>query len=151
MQISLRPASTRDVETLFDIRCSVHENHESREELALIGVTPDSIAHMIKSGDYITLIADVNGEAAGFSMAKVSDSYVFACFVRPGYEGRGVGRAIMEAAEEGLRHSGCTHAWLSTGADPDLRAVGFYRHLGWKEDGVQENGLIRYIKKLTQE
>ena len=36
----IRLATTADVETLFELRTSVRENHQSREELAAIGVTP---------------------------------------------------------------------------------------------------------------
>ena len=36
--MKLRTATKEDVETLFDIRCSVVENHQSREELATLGM-----------------------------------------------------------------------------------------------------------------
>ena len=146
--MNLRSASPLDVEDLFDIRCSVIENHQSRDELAEIGVTVPVVREMIESGDYVTTIADVDGRPVGFTMAQISEGYVFACFVRPGFEGRGIGRALMRAAEDGLRRAGVRRAWLSTGARDDLRAVGFYRHLGWHEDGFLEDGQIRFAKEL---
>lgn len=150
--MQLRVASVNDVETLFEIRCSVVENHQSREELATLGVTVESVRAMIASSDYITTIAEVSTDAenrpVGLTMAQISEAYIFACFVRPGFEGRGIGRALMEAAETGLRQAGVRRAWLSTGPEPGLRAPGFYRHLGWIDDGHLDDGQIRFIKTL---
>ena len=144
----LRPATVDDVEELFDVRCSVSENHQSREQLAAIGITSVSVKEMIAGGDYVTTVAEVDGRAAGFTMAQISRGYIFACFVRPEYEGQGIGRMLMRAAEDGLRAAGLQRAWLATGADPQLRAVGFYRHLGWLEDGVLKDGQLRFSKNF---
>ena len=146
--MKLRSASVSDVETLFDIRCSVTENHQSREELASLGVTVASVKAMIESGDYVTTIADKDEQPVGFTMAQISEGYIFACFVRPESEGQGIGRALMDAAEEGLRRAGVKQAWLSTGPEQEFRAIGFYRHLGWADNGYLEDGQIRFTKTL---
>ncbi|APX93773.1 hypothetical protein BWR19_12950 [Halomonas sp. 1513] len=147
--MNLRPATTADIETLFDIRCSVTENHQSRDELAGLGITVESVGEMVASDDYVTTIAEVECQAVGFSMAQVSEGYVFACFVRPGFHGQGVGGALMRAAEEGLRRAGVKQAWLSTSEDEGFRAPGFYRHLGWVDSGYLEDGQIRFTKVLA--
>ncbi|NJK61830.1 MAG: GNAT family N-acetyltransferase [Synechococcaceae cyanobacterium SM2_3_1] len=144
----LRPAEIADVESLFEIRCSVIENHQSREELAELGITPETVVDMIQCGDYMTTLAEVSGKPVGFTMAQISEGYIFACFVKPEFVGQGIGRALMQAAEEGLRQAGAQQAWLSTGSEPHLRAIGFYKHLGWIEDGYLEDGQIRFIKTL---
>ncbi|HSG40598.1 MAG TPA: GNAT family N-acetyltransferase, partial [Thermoanaerobaculia bacterium] len=71
---------------------------------------------------------------------------IFAMFVRPGYEGRGLGRALMREAEAWLFVEGWEEIWLLTGSDPALRANGFYRHLGWRDAGLQADGQIKYVK-----
>ncbi len=147
-EVTLRSAAPSDVDALFEVRCSVAENHQSREELAELGITPASVARMIQGGDYITLIAELGGEPVGFTMVEVSENYLFACFVRPAFENRGIGRALMEQTEEELMRRGVTSIWLSTGAEPDLRAVGFYENLGWSRDGFLDDGQIRFIKQL---
>ena len=144
----LRAARSEDVETLFAIRCSVEQNHQSREELAELGVTPDAVRAMLESGDYLSLLAEVEGRPVGFCMVQLSEGYVFALFVRPGVEGRGIGRALMARAEAGLRRAGVTEAWLTTGGDPALRALGFYRHLGWRYDGCFDDGQVLLRKTL---
>ena len=146
--MNLRSASASDAEMLFCIRCSVTENHQSREELASLGITGESVKEMIVSGDYVTTIADKDERPVGFTMAQISEGYVFACFVRPEFEGQGIGHALMDAAEEGLRKAGVKQAWLSTGPGQDLRAIGFYRYLGWADNGYLEDGQIRFAKTL---
>lgn len=147
--MTLRSATARDADDLFDIRCSVNQNHQSREELATLGITVESVAEMIRGGDYVTTIAEVDGRAVGVTMAQISEGYIFAAFIRPDYEGRGIGRALMKAAENGLRSAGVEEAWLSTGAEPSLRAAGFYRHLGWREAGSLPDGQIIFKKNLA--
>ncbi len=147
--MKLRAATIYDVDALFDIRCSVVENHQSREELAALGITVETVAEMIEGGDYVTTVAEVQGRLVAFTMAQISQAYVFACFIRPEYEGKGIGKVLMNAAEGGLRRAGVSEAWLSTGADPDLRAIGFYRYLGWRESGFLDDGQIIFKKKLT--
>lgn len=99
---------------------------------------------MIQGGQYVAHVATVEGEIVGFAMAKVAEGYVFACFVRPEFEGRGIGGHLMLQIEIDLKNSGLTSAWLSTGPGEDLRAVGFYLHLGWKRNGYLDDGQIRF-------
>lgn len=147
-EMILRKVTAGDVDTLFDIRCSVVENFQSKEELAELGITRETITEMICDGNYVAYLAEVDNIPVGFTMAEISEGYVFACFVRPAYERKGVGRALMEKTEAELRHLGVTQAWLSTGSDENLRAIGFYSRLGWKRTGFLEDGQIRFEKNL---
>jgi GNAT superfamily N-acetyltransferase len=146
MTTHVRVATEEDVEALFAIRTGVRENHQSREELAAIGVTPESVAEMLRTTSRAWL-AEVEGEPAAFAMADAERGTVFAMFVRPGREGRGLGRALMREAEGWLFERGWSEIWLTTGSDPAIRANGFYRHLGWQGAGVEPNGEIRYVKR----
>lgn len=131
---------------LFDIRTSVRENHLSMEDLASRGVTPASVRAMIDHGEG-AWIAEIDDVAAAFAMATRGDRNVFAMFVRPGYEGRGLGRALMAEAEAWLFAHGDDDIWLTTDRDPAIRAHGFYRRLGWRDDGVDAHGEVRYVKR----
>lgn len=144
MQITL--ATPDDIETLFDIRTSVAQNHQSRENLAALGVTPDSIAEMLRTRSRAWL-AHVDGSAAGFSMADSARATVFALFVRQGLEGRGIGRRLMGEAESWLFQQGWDQIWLATGSDESLRAWGFYLNLGWVPAGVLDDGQVRFVKR----
>ncbi len=51
--------------------------------------------------------------------------------------GSGIGRQLMQRAEEKARHVGCHGAWLDTSSP---QAMAFYRRLGYEIFGQLENG-----------
>lgn len=142
MDIFVRPATEADIGAIFDIRTSVRENHLSLEQLADLGVTPAAISQAIAAAPCIW-IAEVEGQPAAFAMADADDACVFAAFVRPGLERRGLGRMLMAKAEAYLF---ATHRtiWLVT--DGNSRASGFYRTLGWLPVAELDGGDIRFEK-----
>lgn len=145
----IRPATEADVEALFDIRTDVRENHMTHEALAAIDVTPENVAGMLRT-DSAAWLGEVDGRPVAFAMADTSRGTVFALFVRRGYEGRGLGRALLAEAAAWLFGRGWEEVWLTTGADaPGANA--FYRRVGWREDGVAENGEIRYTLRRPAE
>lgn len=121
------------------------ENHQSRADLARVGVTPGSVAQMLHSSSRAWVASERKQDVA-FSMADASDATVFAMFVRPAFEGRGLGRILMKRAEEWLFEQGCVEIWLLTDANRDVRANGFYRHLGWDDAGIQQDGQVKFTK-----
>lgn len=144
--MNIRPARLDDIKTLFHIRTSVVENHQSREELAKLGVTPETIAQMLQT-HCRAWIAEIDGQAVGFSFANAAERMVFGLFVLPQFEGRGVGRALMQQAEDWLWSLGETRIHLYTGNNPNLRAYGFYQHLGWEVGEVQSDSQIKFVKR----
>lgn len=151
MDIITRPAQKSDIETLFDIRTSVVENHQSRQEIAELGITPESVANMLET-DCCAWIAEIGDRPVGFSIANATDKTILGVFVLPNFEGRGAGRALMDLAEQWLWSKGIEEIWLITENDPTLRAYGFYCHLGWVPIGVEAHGPfageVRFIKRL---
>lgn len=148
--ITIRVAHQEDIESLFEIRTSVVENHQSREEIAALGITPDSVAEML-TADCCAWLAEIDSTPIGFSIANGTEGMVFGMFVLPAFEGRGVGRALMQAAETWLWSQDTEEIWLLTGNDPNLRAYGFYLHLGWIPVAVEVEGHfkgeMKFIKK----
>jgi len=145
----IRVARTDDIESLFEIRTSVIENHQSREAIAELGITPDSVAKMLQT-DCCAWIAELDGQAIGFSIANRTEKTIFGIFVLPLFEGRGVGRRLIEAAENWLRSHQVEEIWLVTGNDPNLRAYGFYLHLGWIPVGVESDGAFKGEMKFIK-
>lgn len=143
--MNIRIAQLDDIESLFVIRTSVVENYQSREEIAAAGITPETVATMLQT-NCRAWIAEIDARPIGFSIANATAQTIFGMFVRPEFEGRGAGRALMQCAEEWLWQQGCTEIWLLTGNDPALRAYGFYLHLGWVLQAVQSNGHIKLVK-----
>lgn len=127
MNISTRAAQLSDIDSIFDVRTSVVENHLSREEMQQMGINESVVADMIKQSR-CAWVATVNDNVIGFSMILPDDGCLFAAFVLPEYEGRGIGRSLVKLAEHELfkRHE---IAWLET--DKNSRAAQFYVQLGW--------------------
>ncbi|NEQ95226.1 MAG: GNAT family N-acetyltransferase [Cyanothece sp. SIO2G6] len=148
--MNIRIAQQDDIETLFEIRTSVIENYQSREEIAELGITPDSVAHMLKT-DCCAWIAEIDDQPIGFSIANATEATILGMFVLPAFEGRGAGRALMQAAEKWLWSQGLDEIWLVTENDPKLRAYGFYLHLDWLPVGVETDGdfagAMKFIKR----
>lgn len=133
MTVMIRLAEPVDVSALFHVRTSVRENHVSRERLAELSITDDSVSEMIYASP-CAWVAVLNDEIVGFSMIDVADGSLFAVFVLPAHEGKGLGTQLVLVAEDELfkHHS---EIWLET--DKDSRAAGFYRHLGWAASAWQ--------------
>ena len=138
MNIRTRLALSSDIDGIFDVRTSVKENHLSREEMEKMGITESSVIDMIEKNRCAWIAVD-NGKVIGFSMILPDEGSLFAAFVLPEYEGRGVGRSLVELAEQELfKHHEV--AWLET--DQNSRAAKFYRRLGWVEkENVSESDI----------
>ncbi|MEM1370440.1 MAG: GNAT family N-acetyltransferase [Cyanobacteria bacterium P01_H01_bin.15] len=148
--MNIRIAQLDDIDTLFEIRTSVVENHQSCEEIAELGITPQSVAKMLET-DCCAWIAEIDDLSIGFSIANSTEKTIFGIFILPSFEARGAGRALMQAAENWLWSKGIKEIWLVTGNDPGLRAYGFYMHLGWIPVGVESDGEfkgeMKFVKK----
>ena len=79
-----------------------------------------------------------DGQIQGFSVGDPRDGTIWALFVDPSHERRGIGRALFEVACDTLRRAGHRTAMLTT--DPGTRAERFYRAAGWKVVGNNTKG-----------
>lgn len=146
--VVIRAADANDIPGIFEVRTSVRDNHMTLTELAAEGITPEALPEML-SGAGRGWVAEIAGEIAAFTMADAEEATVFALFVRPAHEGRGLGRRLLAEAERWLAAEGLAEVWLVTDRDRSVRANGFYRYLGWIDDGVQEDGQVRFVKSLS--
>ncbi|CAM3145235.1 MULTISPECIES: GNAT family N-acetyltransferase [Pseudomonas] len=144
METLIRLATLADIDTVFAIRTAVRQNHLSHEQLADLGITPQVLADSIREAPCIW-VAQVNGVLAAFSMVDLAEGEVFAMFVLPAYEGRGLGRRLMAVAEAALfeRHDS---VFLVTDGRDEIRANGFYQRLGWSKVGQVDGDDVRYEK-----
>jgi GNAT superfamily N-acetyltransferase len=92
-------------------------------------------------------VCEQEDRIVGFAVADRSAQAIWALFVEPGYEGRGIGRRLHDELVHWLFESGATRVQLTT--DPGTRAERFYRSAGWALVGDEANGEQRY--ELTPE
>ncbi|MDY0927028.1 GNAT family N-acetyltransferase [Pantoea trifolii] len=142
MSINVRTARLSDIEGMFDVRTSVIENHLSREEMRHMGITEGVVGDMI--GKILCAwVATENNKIIGFSMILPDEGCLFAAFVLPEYEGKGIGRRLVTLAEQELfQHHEI--AWLET--DKNSRAAKFYMQLGWGNE-TELNGTDIKLEK----
>ena len=137
----MRLAGPADIPRISAIRTAVRENR-LRDPAA---VTPAMVAEfMDEIGQF--WVYEERGRVLGFSAADFRDGHVWALFVEPAQEGRGIGRALLDRACAVLLERGHLEANLTTGAN--TRAERFYRRDGWREAGRDAHGDIRFRKPL---
>lgn len=124
----MRIATRDDIEALHRIRLAVRENVLSRPELV---THADYVEHLERRGR--GWLAEVQGEVVGFAIGRADDGNVWALFVDPAHEGRGIGSALHDAMAAWMIAQGLVRLWLTT--DPATRAARFYARRGWLEAG----------------
>lgn len=148
MHVLIRTAAVDDLDTLITIRTSVVQNHLSVEQMADLGITPQVLTDTLRAAR-CAWVAEVDGQAAGFSMVDLEAGEVFAMFVLPTYENLGLGRQLMAVAEAALfeYHD---RVYLITDGRDEIRANGFYQHLGWRQAGNADGNDVRYEKSRAR-
>jgi GNAT superfamily N-acetyltransferase len=141
LDIMIRKATRADHPRISEIRLSVQENRLSKSKYDLV----ERAANWI-FGNSTFWVWEEDGAIQGFSAADPRDGTIFALFVHPSHEGRGIGRALLPMACQTLRDSGHAIATLTTEAG--TRAERFYRLDDWTEIGRQDDGQIVFQKEL---
>ncbi len=93
---------------------------------------------LLKESGSATLLAEAGGEVAGFvnvgpSRDEEGTAELYAIYLDPTQYGRGVGRALMDAALARMRELGYAEATLWV-LDGNERAERFYRAAGWRRE-----------------
>jgi GNAT superfamily N-acetyltransferase len=87
-------------------------------------------------------VAELDGRLVGFAIADLKNRSIWALFVSPDSEGRGVGRALLNRVTDCLKATGSGPMHLVTEAG--TRAERLYAAAGWVKAGMQPSGEIRY-------
>jgi GNAT superfamily N-acetyltransferase len=120
----------------------------------------DGLAREPRPGS-ATFVAELDGRVVGFASVGRSrdegaenEGELYAIYLHPSCWGRGIGRALLERAEESMRSSGFERAllWVLEGNE---RGERFYRAAGWTPDGRKQDEFqgasvveVRYRKAL---
>jgi GNAT superfamily N-acetyltransferase len=127
----LRQATVADLPEITRIRTSVRENHQSVEQLAERGITHETTAARMLSGELGCWVATIHGQIAAFAFADKTNGNLWALFTDPEHESKGCGAALLSACEEWLKEQGFEVAILDTAHDS--KAAVFYAKRGWIE------------------
>jgi ribosomal protein S18 acetylase RimI-like enzyme len=128
----IRRASAADLARIAAIRVSVHENRLTDPGR----VPPEMVAWFLDNPGF--RVWEEEGRVLGFAAHDPRDGSVWALFVDPGHERRGIGSTLLAGELRLLREAGASRIWLTT--DPASRAAGFYRRRGFVHEGQTPNG-----------
>jgi GNAT superfamily N-acetyltransferase len=135
MNLSFRTTSPNEVKEMFAVRARTREHGMSLEQLAEIGITPQSVTADLVSGKVTSAACFDENVLVGFCNGDRETGEVLVLAVLADYEGQGIGKRLLARVVEALREAGCARIWLSATTDPAMRAHGFYRALGWQPTG----------------
>ncbi|WP_435166353.1 GNAT family N-acetyltransferase [Falsirhodobacter sp. 1013] len=144
-QIHIRPLAPEDYSAVGRIFfCAVHEGtrtaYSYQQRLAWGGDAIDLDRWKARVKALGGFVAEANGEPIGFITIDRT-GYVDLAFVLPSASGRGVGRTLLNAAEDWAKDNGATK--LTTEAS--LVAHPFFLRRGWvmvEEEHVERQGVV---------
>ena len=139
-KMNIRRAVQSDVARIMEIRHLVRENRLSDPNV----VTADHCAQFIERSEM--WVWEDEGIVQAFAAGDIRDGWIWALFVAPGYEGRGIGQALLSVTCETLRTAGYTVAILSTAEG--TRAERFYKENGWTVASKNGRGELLLYKQL---
>lgn len=96
---------------------------------------------LIESGAFFGQVCEENDTVVGFCFGEVESGEILVLAVLPQYEGMGIGTKLLSKVTDRLFQSGLQKLWLAASPDPNIRAHGYYRFLGWAYTGkLDEHG-----------
>jgi GNAT superfamily N-acetyltransferase len=141
MELMIRETQPGDIEDMFSVRARTRQNSISKERLAAYGVTSESSAANMASGNVKGWACFDGSRLVGFCNGDRTTSEVLVLAVLPEYEGMGIGKRLLSHVVKWLCSVSSAQPWLAASPDPTIRAHGFYRSLGWSHNGkVLDNG-----------
>ncbi len=142
---TFREIHSDDMQSIFDVRVATWHNDRGREELTKLGITHESVREMLAES-HRGWLCEIDSRVVGFAMGNKHNGEMWVIAVLEEYEGNGIGKRLLSLVEKWLFTEGWKEIWLTTDPDDTMRAVGFYRHLGWRDWKLDPDG-DRFMKK----
>ncbi len=135
-------ATASDISEIHRVRASVREN--TLPDYSVI--THESICeHLDRLGR--GWVYEHKDRVVGIAIVNRVEASIWALFVEPEFEGRGIGRALHDTMIAWLRSEGIRSVTLGT--DPRTRAARFYEEAGWQFRELDSSGEAIYELALS--
>jgi ribosomal protein S18 acetylase RimI-like enzyme len=125
-------------------------NHEFDEPTPALGMLAARIAYLLEGGDTVVLLVGDGPDGLAVLRFRAAiwssglECYLAELYVVPARRGRGLGRALMEAALHTARERGADT--MDIGVDePDLAARQLYESLGFTNRAGAVDGSVMYV------
>lgn len=132
-----RTAVKTDIPQIQVVRNAVKENRLSNPALVSDSDVENFITQRGKGW-----VCEMDNTIVGFAIADLQDNNIWALFIHPDHEGKGIGKKLHSLMLDWYFSQGKENVWLGTA--PDTRAEKFYRNAGWKENGMHGSKEIKF-------
>ena len=130
--MNFRQAIPEDIPQIQIVRNSVKENQLSNPNLI-----PDELVEEFITKRGKGFVCEIDKKIVGFSIVDFVENNVWALFLLPEFEGKGIGKKIHQLMLDEYFSKTKETIWLSTEANS--RAEIFYKKQGWKNAGLHGN------------
>ena len=137
IKMIFREALVSDIQQIQMVRHSVKENVLSDPSLVTDKDCEEFLT--VRGKGWVCVVA---GVVVGFSIADLKENNIWALFVHPEHEAKGIGKRLHKEMLDWYFNQTKEKVWLGTA--PNSRAEKFYRVNGWKEVGVHGKGEIKF-------
>lgn len=133
----IREAVVKDINQIQDVRNSVKENMLSNPALVTDADCEEFITRRGKGW-----VCEVNNQVVGFAIADLKEHNIWALFLKPEFEGKGIGRGLHDTMMDWYFTQTKTKVWLGTA--PATRAESFYLKKGWSRAGRHGSKEVKF-------
>lgn len=133
----IREARVEDIPQIQVVRNSVKENTLSNPDLVTDKNCEEFITERGKGW-----VCEIDGKITGFSIVDLKDNNIWALFVDPDFEKKGIGKKLHDIMLDWYFTQTKENIWLGT--SPNTRAELFYRKSGWNEIGIHGKNEIKF-------
>jgi len=135
--MNFREAIVEDIPQIQIVRNSVKENQLSDPALVTNKDCEDFITHRGKGW-----VCEADNKIVGFSIADLKENNIWALFVHPDHEGKGIGKRLHHLMLDWYFSQTQKTVWLGTA--PNTRAEAFYKNAGWSVVGTHGKGETKF-------
>lgn len=133
----IREARVEDIPQIQVVRNSVRENTLSNPDLVTDKDCEEFITERGKGW-----VCEIEEKITGFSIVDLNDNNIWALFVDPDFEKKGIGKKLHDIMLDWYFTQTKESVWLGT--SPHTRAEIFYRKSGWNEIGMHGKNEIKF-------
>ena len=138
----IRECTIDDIPQIQIIRNLVKENTLSNPNLV---TNEDCIRFITLQGK--GWVCEINKVIVGFAIVDILNKNVWALFVHPNFEAKGIGKQLQTIMLDWYFSNTSETIWLGTA--PNTRAEIFYTKTGWGKTGAVNNGEIKLEMTFT--
>ena len=146
--VAIRPVARSDAASWLRLRCELwpegsESEHRSEIEQFLAGQSrePQAVFLAVEPAESVVGLAELSIRPCAEGCRTNRVAYLEGWYVEPEARGRGIGRALVEAAEEWGREQGC--AEFASDTQPENEISG----LAHRALGFEDVGMVRCFRK----